>query len=170
MASALIKLFSRRLIAGIRFDGLISKVGFHNNKTKFIKQAARQMLESHEGDVPADLDTLLALKGVGPKMAHLFLQCAYNVSHGIGVDTHVHRISRRLGWTKTKESDGPERTRLELESWVPKDKWAAINPLLVGFGQTICAPINPGCAECPVNEAGLCPTGRKVKVVKKVAA
>ena len=124
-------------------------------------------------------------------MAHLFMQVAFNASHGIGaarcdavrsilrlicvracekgVDTHVHRISRRLGWTKTKEGDPPEQTRLELESWLPKDKWAAINPLLVGFGQTLCAPIGPGCERCPVNAAGLCPTGKKVKVKVKEA-
>ena len=66
-------------------------------------------------------------------------------AHGIGVDVHVHRISNRLGWVKTTT---PEGTRKALEDWLPLDKWIEVNPLLVGFGQTICQPVKPRCAEC----------------------
>ncbi|KAI9016071.1 DNA glycosylase [Hyaloraphidium curvatum] len=144
-----------------QLDSLISKVGFHNRKTRFIKEVARICHERHCSDIPNDLDVVLAFPGVGPKMGHLFMQCAFGSSHGIGVDTHVHRIARRLGWTHTTDKSTPEDTRLELESWLPRDRWAPINPLLVGLGQTICSPISPRCGDCPVNAAGLCPTGRK---------
>lgn len=97
----------------------------------------------------------MALPGVGPKMAHLTLQVAWRNVVGIGVDTHVHRISNRLGWVK---SNTPEQTRVQLEQWLPRDYWGAVNVLLVGFGQKVCLPIGPRCAECKVNS--LCPTGR----------
>ncbi|KXS20352.1 DNA glycosylase [Gonapodya prolifera JEL478] len=158
-------------------NGLISKVGFHNRKTQYLKQAAKMCLEQHDGDVPASLPFLLSLPGVGPKMAHLFLQSAYGISEGIGVDTHVHRITNRFGWVRTESlpagsprkgarppfGTGPEGTRKELESWLPRQHWASINPLLVGFGQVHCLPVKPLCSDCPVNDAGFCPTGRKIR-------
>lgn len=144
----------------IELDSLISKVGFHNNKTKYLKKTSEILQTQHDGDVPGDLHTLLSFPGVGPKMAHLFLQAAYGKVDGIGVDTHVHRIAARLGWTKAKDKQ-PEDTRIELESWLPRGRWQPVNALLVGLGQTICTPINPRCGDCPVRDAGLCPTGKK---------
>lgn len=82
-----------------------------------------------------------------------------------GVDTHVHRISNRLGWVK-KTTKNPEGTRKELEAWLPKELWEEVNHLLVGFGQTICKPVNPQCSTC--SNLSLCPFGKKeVKNVKK---
>ena len=88
-------------------------------------------------------------------MAHLTLQVAWRNVVGIGVDTHVHRISNRLGWAK---SNTPEQTRMQLEQWLPREYWGVVNVLLVGFGQKVCLPIGPRCSDCRVN--ALCPTGR----------
>ena len=84
----------------------ISKVGFHNRKATFIKKATQIIHEKHGGKVPDNMKDLIALPGVGPKMAHLTLQHAYDTVEGISVDTHVHRISARLGWTKNATTPG----------------------------------------------------------------
>lgn len=95
----------------------IAKVGFFRRKTEYLRRVAVILKEQHHGDVPQTIDELCALPGVGPKMAFLQMQSmGFNV--GIGVDTHVHRISNRLGWCKTKT---PEQTRLALQSWLPKE-------------------------------------------------
>lgn len=135
------------------FHNCIRQVGFHNAKTKFIKKAAQLCLEKHDGDIPATIPDLIALPGVGPKMAFLAMQCAWDINAGIGVDVHVHRISNRLGWVKTKD---PEQTRLSLESWFPQDLWKAVNFVLVGFGQVICYSSRPRCHACPVADS--CPS------------
>lgn len=83
--------------------------------------------------MPDKLDEIVALPGVGPKMAHLLLQISFGRVEGISVDTHVHRISNRLKWVKTK-TETPEQTASALEDWLPREKWEHINPLLVGFG------------------------------------
>jgi len=101
------------------------------------------------------------LPGVGPKMAMLCMQVAWGMSVGIGVDVHVHRISNRLGWVGKKPTKQPEVTRKILESWLPHEYWKPINKLFVGFGQTICTPINPKCAKCQINT--LCPSAFKSK-------
>mmetsp|Transcript_19627 Transcript_19627/g.31156 ORF Transcript_19627/g.31156 Transcript_19627/m.31156 type:complete len:120 (-) Transcript_19627:84-443(-) len=92
------------------------------------------------------------LPGVGPKMAYLCMQTAWGRSVGIGVDVHVHRISNRLGWVN---STNPEQTRKALETWLPREHWAEINPMLVGLGQTICKARKPLCSKCNVKD--LCP-------------
>ncbi|KAG8089641.1 hypothetical protein GUJ93_ZPchr0011g27392 [Zizania palustris] len=134
---------------------LIKPVGFYQRKANFIKEASKICLEHFGGDIPSSLNELLALKGVGPKMAHLVMSIAWKNTQGICVDTHVHRISNRLGWvfregTKQKTTT-PEQTRMSLEKWLPKDEWEPINPLLVGFGQTICTPLRPKCDLCGIN-------------------
>lgn len=132
----------------------------------YLKQTAKILLEKYDGDIPSNLEELCALPGVGPKMAHLALQCAWKINSGIGVDTHVHRISQRLGWVKYDLKKTPEQTRMELEEWLPREYWAPINPLLVGFGQTLCLPIGPKCDDCPARH--LCPKrGTKSKSPKK---
>lgn len=95
-------------------------------------------------------------------MAHILMNIAWNNPIGIGVDVHVHRISNRLGWVK---SSTPEQTRVQLESWLPKEYWGTINKTLVGFGQTICKAVAPKCDECFV--ADLCPSSCKSKTKKK---
>ncbi|XP_018512678.1 endonuclease III homolog 1, chloroplastic isoform X5 [Brassica rapa] len=142
---------------------LIYPVGFYARKATYMKKIAKICLEKYNGDIPSSLDDLLALPGIGPKMAHLILHIAWNDVQGICVDTHVHRICNRLGWvsrpaTKQKTSS-PEETRVALQQWLPKEEWVAINPLLVGFGQTICTPLRPRCEACSV--AKLCPAAFK---------
>ncbi|KAI1408499.1 putative DNA repair protein NTG1 [Hypoxylon sp. FL1857] len=142
---------------------LIWAVGFHNNKTKYIKQAAVILRDQWKGDIPDTIEGLVALPGVGPKMAHLCLSAAWNRTEGIGVDVHVHRITNLWGWHTTKN---PEETRLALQSWLPRDRWREINWLLVGFGQTVCLPVGRRCGDCELGLRGLCRAAEKKKVLE----
>ncbi|XP_066516903.1 endonuclease III-like protein 1 isoform X2 [Hoplias malabaricus] len=126
---------------------LIYPVGFWRTKVKYIKQTTEIIHREFGGDIPNTLEGLVRLPGVGPKMAHLAMAIAWNQVSGIGVDTHVHRISNRLGWTRTKTKN-PEETRKALEDWLPRDLWQEINLLLVGFGQQVCLPVGPFCSAC----------------------
>lgn len=126
---------------------LIKPVGFYRRKAVFLKKAASILQEEHDGDVPDSVEALTKLPGVGPKIAYLALQVAHDRVDGIGVDTHVHRICNRLEWVKSKDA---EETRIALQQWLPKEFWTEINPLLVGFGQTVCLPVRPKCADCLV--------------------
>ncbi|GAA6003189.1 hypothetical protein JCM10207_001793 [Rhodosporidiobolus poonsookiae] len=141
-------------------DACICKVGFHTTKANNLKRLAVHLREKHGGEVPSDLPSLLAIHGVGPKMAYLYLQ-SIGENLGIGVDTHVHRITNRLRWHK-KETTTPEQTRLNLESWLPRELWPKVNKMLVGFGQEICRPVAPRCDSCDVGAERLCPSRRVV--------
>ncbi|KAF2817746.1 DNA glycosylase, partial [Mytilinidion resinicola] len=134
-------------------NDLIGKVGFHNLKTKYIKNTAEILKEKWASDIPDTIPGLVSLPGVGPKMAYLCLSAAWGRTDGIGVDVHVHRITNLWGWHKT---NNPEETRACLEAWLPKEKWHEINTLLVGFGQTVCLPVGRKCGECTLAEKGLC--------------
>ena len=151
----------------VKLNELIYVVGFHNNKTRYIKATAIILRDHYASDIPDTVDGLMSLPGVGPKMAYLCLSAAWGRTEGIGVDVHVHRITNLWGWHKTK---GPEETRTTLQGWLPKEKWHEINHLLVGFGQTICTPVGRKCGECTLGEKGLCPSAvaEKKKAVKKV--
>jgi endonuclease-3 len=138
-----------------RLNELIHPVGFHNTKTRAIKATALILRDRFDGDIPATLDGLLSLPGVGPKMAYLCLGAAWGRTEGIGVDVHVHRITNLWGWHRTK---GPEDTRRALQAWLPRNRWAEINPLLVGFGQTTCLPVGRRCGECVLGVGRLCPS------------
>ncbi|CAE8638815.1 unnamed protein product, partial [Polarella glacialis] len=111
---------------------LIIKVGFPKVKAKSLRASAKMCLEQHGGRIPRTIEGLMALPGVGPKMAYLVMTTALNQQPGICVDTHVHRIANMLRWVRTKT---PEETRVALESWLPKKEWPDINILLVGVGQ-----------------------------------
>ncbi|XP_024022121.1 endonuclease III homolog 1, chloroplastic isoform X1 [Morus notabilis] len=142
---------------------LIYPVGFYTRKANNLKKIANICLMKCNGDIPRSLEELLLLPGIGPKMAHLVMNVGWNDVQGICVDTHVHRICNRLGWvsrpgTKQKTST-PEETREALQKWLPKEEWVPINPLLVGFGQTVCTPLRPRCGACTVSE--LCPSAFK---------
>lgn len=148
-------------------NGFINKVGFHNLKTKYIKQTAEILRDKWNSEIPDSIEGLVSLPGVGPKMAYLTMSAAWGRDEGIGVDVHVHRITNLWGWQKSAQ---PEQTRAALESWLPKDKWHDINNLLVGFGQTICLPVGRKCGECKLADRGLCPSAvvaKKTKVKKK---
>lgn len=138
-----------------RVGELIYPVGFWKTKAKNIKRVAEILKSEYGGDIPKTVDDLMKLPGVGPKMGHLCMKTAWGVVTGIGVDTHVHRISNRLHWVKTK---APEATRKALEGWLPEELWSEVNHLLVGFGQQICQPVRPKCGSCLNNI--ICPFGK----------
>ncbi|KAH7890083.1 DNA glycosylase [Phlebopus sp. FC_14] len=140
----------------------IAKVGFWRRKTQYIRQTAQRLRDNFESDVPKTVDELCSLPGVGPKMAFLALQVAWKLNVGIGVDVHVHRITNRLGWHR-RETKNPEETRLNLQSWLPKELHGEINHLLVGFGQMVCLPLGPKCDSCTLSSEGLCPSARTPK-------
>lgn len=140
-------------VSPTRLNELIEKIGFHNNKTKYIKSAALILRDQFEGDIPSTPEGLMSLPGVGPKMAYLCMSAAWGKHEGIGVDVHVHRITNLWGWNKTKN---PEETRMALQSWLPRDKWHEINKLLVGLGQTVCLPVKRRCGECYLAGTKLC--------------
>ncbi|OHE91377.1 HhH-GPD superfamily base excision DNA repair protein [Colletotrichum orchidophilum] len=145
----------------VLLNELIWAVGFHNNKTKFIKAAAIILRDKFDSDIPDTIEGLTSLPGVGPKMAYLCLSAAWDRTEGIGVDVHVHRITNLWGWHKTTQ---PEATRHALQSWLPKDKWREINWLLVGFGQTVCLPVGRKCGNCELGLGGLCKAAERKKV------
>ena len=113
------------------------------------------MKEKYDSDIPSTIKDLCSLPGVGKKMAYLAMTCAWNKCEGIGVDVHVHRIANRLLWCGMEPAKTPEKTRVALESLISKDKWADVNHMLVGFGQTICKS-KPLCeSKCSMNK--ICP-------------
>ncbi len=135
-----------------RIKELIYPVGFWRRKARHIKELSGQIIEDFGGEVPKELKQLLKLKGVGLKTANLVLGRAFGVP-AICVDTHVHRISNRLGWVKTKN---PLQTEKALREVLAVSHWVKINSLLVAFGQRICLPVSPFCSRCYLNN--LCPT------------
>jgi len=126
----------------------IYPAGFYKNKAKTIKKIARILVEKYGGKVPDNLEELLKLPGVGRKTANLVLALSFG-RPAICVDIHVHRITNRLGFVKTKT---PEDTEKQLMKKVPVEYWNRINDLLVAFGQTICKPVSPLCSKCPVEK------------------
>ncbi|MDA4124541.1 MAG: endonuclease III [Thaumarchaeota archaeon] len=129
---------------------LIRPSGFYNVKTKSIIRVSRQLIKEFGGVVPHRMDDLLKLHSVGRKTANCVLVYAFN-EPAIPVDTHVHRISNRLGLVSTRE---PEDTEAELVKTVPKKYWLDLNDLFVRFGQTTCKPVGPHCGSCTLT--GVC--------------
>ncbi|KAM7359318.1 endonuclease III-like protein 1 isoform 1-T1 [Cochliomyia hominivorax] len=143
-------------------ENILHPVSFYKNKAKYLQQTAKILIEKYNSDIPNNIKELVALPGVGPKMAHICMSTAWDQVTGIGVDVHVHRISNRIGWLP-KSTKEPEQTRLALEAWLPSHLWSEVNYLLVGFGQTICTPVKPKCSECL--NCDICPSASRV--VKK---
>jgi len=146
-------------------NDMIWQVGFHNNKTRYIKQAAEILRDRFGGDIPDTIEGLTSLPGVGPKMAYLCLAAdnGWGRVEGIGVDVHVHRITNLWGWHATRT---PEETRLALQRWLPRDRWKEINWLLVGLGQKVCLPVGRKCGECELGLRGLCRAAERKKVIE----
>ena len=122
--------------------------GFYRTKAANLKKIAGILLDTFNGKVPADLNTLLGLPGVGRKTANLVLIEAYDLD-GICVDVHVHRICNRAGILASKN---PEETEMTLRQILPKKYWKTINPLLVLYGQNVCRPVSPFCSRCIIAE------------------
>lgn len=131
-------------LSALRLQKIIYPVGFYRNKSRVILGISKKILQEFASKVPNNIDDLLRLKGVGKKTANLVLSLGYNIPE-ICVDTHVHRISNRLGWVKTKT---PEQTEEALKKIIPKRHWIDLNTTLVTFGQNICLPISPFCSKC----------------------
>ena len=129
-------------------EKLIYPVGFYHRKAKQIIQISKILLDKYNGKVPDKLEELLSLPGVGRKTANLVLNEGFG-KLGICVDTHVHRISNRLGLVKTKN---PTETEFALMKILPKKYWIIFNTLLVTLGQNICTPVSPKCSVCPINK------------------
>ncbi len=127
---------------------LIYPVGFYKRKAKTILTISKILLEKYNSKVPKTMEELLELPGVGRKTANIVLAHGYKIP-ALPVDTHVHRISNRLGLVKTKT---PEETEKELKKILPKKYWLEINELLVKHGQNICNPISPWCSKCSINK------------------
>jgi endonuclease III len=130
---------------------LIYPVGFYPTKAERLVRISRILLDEHQGEVPDTMQGLLALPGVGRKTANLVLVEGYGQA-AICVDTHVHRISNRIGYVCTRT---PEQTEMALRRKLPRKHWIRYNELLVAFGQVICRPLSPFCSRCPVSE--MCP-------------
>ncbi|MBI1909731.1 MAG: endonuclease III [Deltaproteobacteria bacterium] len=125
---------------------LIYPAGFYRTKAKNIIEVCRLLIQRHGGRVPRKMEELLALPGVGRKTANLVITVGYD-DYGICVDTHVHRISNRWGYVRTKT---PEETEMVLRRQLPKRYWKTYNDILVTFGQNLCHPTSPWCSKCPV--------------------
>jgi len=140
---------------------LLYGIGFYRTKTKHIKELTSIVLEKYGGKIPETFEALTSLPGVGRKTANCVLGYAFK-EPAIAVDTHVHRISNRLGWIHT---ENPEESEEALQKIVPKELWTEVNRLLVDHGQRICLPRNPRCTVCLIQK--YCAYGRKVLGKKK---
>ncbi len=129
-------------------ENLIYPVGFYHRKAEQILKISEILSGKYKGKVPDELDELLKLPGVGRKTANLVLNEGFG-KLGICVDTHVHRISNRIGLVETKN---PTETEFALRKFLPKKYWIILNTLLVTLGQNICTPISPRCSICPINQ------------------
>lgn len=141
-------------------EAIIRPTGFFKAKAKNINGAAKALMEHHGGEVPKVMADLVALPGVGRKTANVVLGTAYGIGEGVVVDTHVLRLSKRLGWTK---SEDPLQVEKDLQALIPRDKWIEISHLLILHGRAICNARKPACSKCFL--LGLCPRiGVKVSV------
>ena len=125
----------------------IYPVGFYRVKASNIHHTCRELIERFGSKVPDNIDDLLTVKGVGRKTANLVVSLAYG-KDAICVDTHVHRISNRLGYVKTKT---PDETEFALRKKLPRRHWIIYNTIMVAFGRKTCKPVSPLCSQCPVN-------------------
>ena len=153
--------FSRSTVGWKTFAGApleeleddIRSTGFFRNKAKAIKGLAQSLVEKHNGEVPACLEELVKLPGVGRKTANVVLATAFGIP-GITVDTHVGRISQRLGLTDNKD---PVKIEFDLMEEIPKEKWDRFSLQLIALGRDICQARKPECPRCPLLK--LCPYG-----------
>jgi endonuclease-3 len=135
-----------------QLEKLVQSTGFFRNKAKNIHACCRDLVDKHGGQVPENLEELTALAGVGRKTANVVLGTAFGIPSGVVVDTHVHRISRRLGLTT---ADDPVRIERELIEILPKKEWIDYSHRLIWHGRKICKARRPLCEECPMK--GFCP-------------
>lgn len=135
-----------RRLSSRAIERAIYPVGFYRTKARVLREVSRDLIERFGGSVPDDIDALLTLKGVGRKTANLVVTQGFN-KPGICVDVHVHRISNRWDYVRTRT---PEETETALRRRLPRRYWIGYNDLLVSFGQNICLPVSPHCSRCPI--------------------
>lgn len=134
-------------------EEIIHSCGFYRNKARNIQGMARMLLERFNGEVPATMQDLTALPGVARKTANVVLSHAFGIDVGIAVDTHVTRLSQRLGLTDNKD---PVRIEQDLMTITPPERWGRVSDLLIWHGRRVCAARNPRCSDCVL--ADLCPS------------
>jgi len=145
-----------------QIEALIYPASFYRNKAVHVKQTCEQIISRFAGRVPTTMDDLLTLPGVGRKTANLVLILAHKSNRNICVDTHVHRISNRLGWTMTRT---PDETEQALYAVTSRRWWPVVNLYLVTWGQNVCRPVYPLCGSCAIQD--LCPRIGVAKVGKE---
>src|SRR3989338_4658516 len=138
-----------------RIRTLVKPAGFYKTKARYVKRLSQMLLHDYGGQGPDTMEELVKFPGVGRKVAGCVLVYAFR-KPAIPVDVHLHRISNRLGWVKTKT---PEKTEVALMRLLPKRDWIDVNNLLVLHGQNTCLPRNPKCGECVLND--ICPSAFK---------
>ncbi len=133
-------------------EAIIRSTGFYRNKARFIHEAAQRIAYDYDGDIPPDMQHLLALPGVARKTANVVLGVGFNIADGIVVDTHVKRIAKRLGLTQHSD---PKKVERDLMALVPRPDWIDLSHLMIFHGRRVCKARKPACAACPLND--LCP-------------
>ncbi|MEF8813688.1 MAG: endonuclease III [Halovenus sp.] len=133
----------------------IDSITYYNNKAEYIREACQRLVEEHDGEVPDTMAELTDLPGVGRKTANVVLQHGHDVVEGVVVDTHVRRLTRRLGLT---EAERPERIESELMELVPEGKWQQLTHLLISHGRAVCTARNPDCDTCQLED--ICPSAK----------
>ncbi len=126
---------------------LIYPCAFYNIKAKRIKEICKTLIKNYNGKVPDDVNELLKIKGIGRKTMGIVMCYGFGKTVSIPVDSHVHEVSNRLGWVKTKN---PEKTEIELMRIIPRKYWQDFNDLFVTWGQNICVPVSPYCSKCAI--------------------
>jgi endonuclease-3 len=134
-------------------EEIIRSTGFFRNKAKSLRGLGEALIARHGGEVPATMPELVALPGVGRKTANVVLGNAFGKDEGVVVDTHVGRLSRRLGWTR---HDDPVKVERDLMALIPRDDWTPLSHLLIEHGRRICLARKPRCASCSLSD--LCPS------------
>lgn len=148
-------------------EKLVSRLGFFRMKTKSIMGLSKKLVDEFGGAVPQTMAELIRLPGVGRKTANVILGVAFDKSEGVVVDTHVQRLSQRLGWTRKKEPLDIEQDLMKL---IPQTRWDQTAHVLIFHGRRVCAAKKPACAECPINgkdgaESTACPSAFKAEKV-----
>ena len=134
----------------------LNSVTYYNNKAEYIRTACQRIVEEHGGEVPDTMSALTELPGVGRKTANVVLQHGHDVVEGVVVDTHVQRLTRRLGVT---ESERPPDIEGELMELVPEGEWQQLTHLLISHGRAVCTARNPDCGDCVLED--ICPSSKR---------
>jgi endonuclease-3 len=146
-------------------ERIIQSTGFFRNKARSIRECCRKLVEEHSGEVPQDLEALVQLPGIGRKTANVVLGTAFGIASGVVVDTHVGRLSIRLGLTRQKD---PVKVERDLMAVLPRREWIAFAHRMIHHGRRICVARSPKCEICPLND--ICPKIGVAEPAKKTIA